>query len=383
MPTHSSIAQYDHFIPVSTQQLVQKISTLGLHQKQMDVILQLQQILSFEFYLKLQQLKQDYQPFNPDGEFPPADTSTADSNSSIEAIRKLLVNANFTELDQQQIEYALEKISPYGLKIEINFDAFERVALFYRGKSSKTFELRDWKKLYLKKKSISMISYHRLFLLIQYREQEQKPGIHLKLFKEILRPDLEMLFPESRVRMKVFDKMKLILTGGGGTAGGLFATIGKLSAAVTPWTIAIALGGFAMLLWRQISKVFIQRTQYMMTLAQNLYFHNMDNNLGAITYLIDLARQEEIKETILAYALLCQGPVESSAQLDNQCEQWFLEQFDIQIDFDVSDAINKLQRFDLLQSDNKLLSCRPAAESAQQLHQRWIDFINPETIQSA
>ena len=375
MSENRSIAQYDHFIPVSTQKLIQKINMLGLDDAQIQVIQQIRQIISFEFYLKLQQIKQHYQPINPDNELTDLETSKRDYLESMDSVRKLLIHANFQELDQQQIEYALEKISPYGLKIDINFEAFEQVALFYRGKTRKKIQTRDWKKLFLKMKSESLISYGRLFLLIQYKDQQQKPGLHLKLFKDILRPDLEMLFPESQVRMKIFDKMKLILTGGGGTAGGLFATIGKISAAITPWTIIVAVAGFAMLLWRQISKIFIQRNQYMMTLAQNLYFHNMDNNLGAITYLVDLARQEEIKEAILAYALLNTHQIRDIAQLDDICEQWLREQFDIQIDFDISDAINKLKHYDLLEEGSQEIHCKAAASSIEQLQQRWLNFI--------
>jgi hypothetical protein len=379
MPSQSSIVQYDHFIPVSTHHLVQQLTTAGLDEVQTTVIKQLQQILSFEFNLQLQQIKKHYQPVNPDNELSDLQASESDFQHSISTVRSLLIHANFEELNQHQIQFALEKISPYGLEIDINFDAFEQLALFYRGKASKNIEVRDWKKLFLKKTTHSLISYSRLFLLIQYKDQKLKPGLHLKLFKDILRADLEMLFPESSVKMKAFDKLKLILTGGGGTAGGLFATIGKIASAVTPWTIVIAVAGFIMLIWRQVSKIFIQKTQYMMTLAQNLYFHNMDNNLGAITYLIDLARQEEIKETILAYALLSQQEASDKEKLDDLCEQWFIENFNIQIDFDIKDAIDKLRRFNLIEENNDNLSCRPAEESSQQLQKRWLDFINKDS----
>ena len=241
--------------------------------------------------------------------------------------------------------------------------------------SNGSIEMRDWRSLYLKKKSISMIHYQRLFLLLRYKDQQHKPGIHFKLFKDIPSPDLEMLFPECKVRMKVLDKVKLAVTGGGGTAGGLLATIGKVTAAASPWTIAIALGGFGMLIWRQISKVFIQKTRYMATLAQNLYFHNMDNNAGAITFLVDLARQEEIKEVILAYAILNLQIISSLEQLDSACEQWFLETFDTRIDFDVSDAVRKLRRFNILTDDTATLSCRDSKQVIENLNKQWQAFI--------
>lgn len=380
MSEQHSVAQFDHFIPISTSELVEALQqdeNLVLSAEQKAVMHKLRQILSFQFYRQLVELKRIYQPLNPDSDLITATNTAEDAESCIQRLRDLLVAANYTELDQQQIEYALMKTSPYGLEIGIDFDAFAHASLFYRGKSQHSVQVRDWKKFYLKKTTISMIRYQRIFLLLQFHPGSSKPGLHLKLFRDILRPDLEMLFPDSKVRMKAFDKLKLAITGGGGTAGGLFATVGKVTAAVNPWTIFIAVAGFAALLWRQISKIFIQRTRYMATLAQNLYFHNLDNNAGAITFLIDQARQEEIKETLLAYALLCQQESYTRAALDSACEDWFQQQFDRPIDFDISDALRKLEEFGALsQNDDTLTPVDPQPLLAA-LDRAWQSFIEP------
>jgi hypothetical protein len=68
MSAQSSMVQYDHFIPISTQRLIQQLSSPGLEASQLTVIHQLQQILSFEFSIKLRQIKQHYQSINPDNE---------------------------------------------------------------------------------------------------------------------------------------------------------------------------------------------------------------------------------------------------------------------------------------------------------------------------
>ncbi|MCP4074827.1 MAG: DUF3754 domain-containing protein [Gammaproteobacteria bacterium] len=343
----------------------------------MEVIEKLNKVISFQFYEKLTNLKKQYQPFNPDSDLTIDKSISANAESCINEITELLSAANYSELNQQQIEYALQKISPYGLDIHIDFSAFSNVSLFYRGKSNCTISHRDWTTLYIKKKNINLISYQRLFLIVRYKDQHLKPGIHLKLFKDILRPDLEMLFPECKVRMKLFDKIKLAVTGGGGTAGGLFVTIGKVTAAVNPWTIILAIGGFAMLLWRQLSKIFIQKTRYLATLAQNLYFHNLDNNTGAITYMVDLARQEEIKEVILAYALLNLTSINNQHDLDTACEHWFEKNFNQQIDFDVSDAVDKLKRFKILKDNSSSLECRESEQIISSLENQWLSFMTP------
>ncbi len=368
------INQFDHFIPISTSHLIDTLEKSGLEPTQIEIIHKLKQVISFQFQQKLVTIKKLYQAFNPDTELLLAPTS-ADIMHCTQELHDILTAANYCELKQQQIEYALQKTSPYGLKIQIDFSTFSDISLFYRGKSSRQVEVRNWKKLYLKKKTINLISYQRLFLLLRYKNDQHKPGLHLKLFKDILRPDLEMLFPECKIRMKGFDKIKIAITGGGGTAGGLFATITKITAAVSPWTITIALAGFIMLLWRQLSKILIQKTRYMATLAQNLYFHNLDNNAGAITYLVDLARQEEIKEIIMAYALLNLQSINTQQDLDSACEQWFKENFDYQIDFDISDAMKKLRQFDILSTDTESLECRSEQQIINNLDKHWLSFI--------
>jgi hypothetical protein len=42
----------------------------------------------------------------------------------------------------------------------------------------------------------------------------------------------------------------------------------------------------------------------------------------------------------------------TSEQLDNKIEQWFSEQFDFQIDFEIADALAKLERFSIVESVN-------------------------------
>lgn len=375
MDSQSKIGQFDHFIPVSTSHLIQVLSESELDSQQIEAIHKLKQVISFQFQQKLVTLKKLYQPFNPDRELLLESKKKSDIKTCIHDIHHILTAANYTELNQQQIEYALQKTSPYGLEIRIDFSAFSDINLFYRGKSSRQVQLRDWKTLYLKKKSVSLISYQRLFLLLRYKNQETKPGLHLKLFKDILRPDLEMLFPDCKIRMKAFDKIKLAITGGGGTAGGLFATIGKITAAVSPWTIAIAIGGFALLIWRQLSKIFIQKTRYMATLAQNLYFHNLDNNAGAITYLVDMARQEEIKETVLAYAMINLQEIKNSDELDSACENWFEKTFKQQIDFDIGDALNKLRQLDIIHETGDQIESKQAEQLIIDLEKKWLTYM--------
>jgi hypothetical protein len=380
MVEHSSIAQFDHFIPVATSRLIRAFVQAGLSADQLQVVHKIRRLITLQYSDRLIKLKRLYQPFNPDRELIADDSASIASEDAIQQIKQLLIKANYSELTRQQIEYALEQTSPYGLDVKIDFDQFEDVSLFYRAKSQRTIKIRDWKTLYIKKREVNLISYQRICLLLYYSDKHYKSGIHIKLFKDILRPDLEMLFPECKIRMKTIDKIKLAVTGGGGTAGGLVATIGKLTAAVSPLAIVMAVAGFAALLWRQINKVFVQRTRYMVSLAQNLYFNNLDNNMGAITYLIDQARQEEIKETLLAYGLINLQEINNSMELDSACETWLMDQFDCVIDFDIEDGLKKLHDYKLIKLNSEPLSCQSTEDLCDILDRQWQSYMQlPES----
>jgi hypothetical protein len=62
---------------------------------------------------------------------------------------------------------------------------------------------------------------------------------------------------------------------------------------------------------------------FMKTLADNLYFKNLDNNEGVLNHVIDGAEEEECKEALLAYYFLLKHPAGmTEAQLDDAIEGW-------------------------------------------------------------
>jgi Protein of unknown function (DUF3754) len=63
--------------------------------------------------------------------------------------------------------------------------------------------------------------------------------IYLKVFKRIPQIDLEMLFPNTRIAFKPFDKLRLMVTAGGGTVAGVVGAGTKLLAITNPLTVAV------------------------------------------------------------------------------------------------------------------------------------------------
>jgi hypothetical protein len=87
----------------------------------------------------------------------------------------------------------------------------------------------------------------------------------------------------------------------------------------------------------------------MKALADNLYFKNLDNNVGVFHRLIDAAEEEECKEALLAYFYLLKHGGRNAQDIDIGIEQWLREKTDFAFDFEVSDALDKLRRLGLIE----------------------------------
>lgn len=204
-----------------------------------------------------------------------------------------------------------------------------------------------------------------------------------------------MLFPNTEVRMKTIDK---VIIGVPAAVGGIVMLVTKLGATflLTGALLAFWLGlsddpvvldqksllalaaGFGTLggfLWKQFNNFKNRKIKFMKTLADNLYFKNLDNNTGVFHRLIDAAEEEECKEVILAYYfLLRSGKALTTTELDDAIESWFQQHRDTSIDFDVPDAIRKLIELDMVERSEDRLQARSLQQVTQKLNQIWDNY---------
>lgn len=366
---------------------------------------------------RLAKLKQCYLPFSPDTDTKRVTQYSAPQLDALESeliqnVRVLLQQANYTEIDQQELDRMLRATSPHGLVLTVNLKEFDRVLLFSRGNDIEVFERREPDNLYLFKRRYEVPLFARLFLLLKLksidsrvkeimREQrvsekiarriaiKQRRGlpddpngsfVYLRLFKSIPKEDLEMMFPNTQVRLRMFDKVKLGVTAGGGTVAGIAGAASKVMAAVAtanPIGLAAALFGVAGVVSRQVMTVFNTRTRYMMMLAQRLFFHSLANNRGVLTLLIDRAEEEDIKEEMLAYYFLLRHPMPNTelcedGQLDRLIEQFLTREFAVSVDFDLEDALSRLKADGLvLEGSNGFLEALPPRQACRRLQRKW------------
>jgi hypothetical protein len=367
-------------------------------------------LIHFEFHQQVELLKDCYSPFNPD-----ADTrSNCDYSEQekktlqkklVEGLTAILNAANFQKITDSDLEEALEEESLFKIRLRVEFNDFEEVIFYQRGESTKEEILVKY--FGLKKEPITFTNYERVAIYIKFKEEsyfkakKQKnlyftPGSTIiKLFQNVPKADLEMLFPNSEVRMKTVDKLIIgipaAVSGIVVIATKLGASILLIASIISFWLgltkkevkieqqhlIALALGlatlgGF---LFKQINKFKNRKIKFMKALSDNLYFKNLDNNTGVFHHLVDTAEEEEFKEAILAYYfLLVEDRDLTVAELDETVELWFEHKHNCRINFEIEDALHKLERWDLVSRERNIIRRKDLNDAMQQLDKIWDNY---------
>jgi hypothetical protein len=377
-----------------------------------------------EYRKRLLDLLEDYLPFSPDNDtanlidFDDAGRDKA-RREFIAGIESLLTQANYLQLGGDDIQRLLNEKSPYGLYLEVDLSEFDEALLFYRGTGAVTRTERNPWRLYLVKERFEVRVFERLFLLLKLKPDEiriteimAKTGvnrarairqlrkaraqipvgvstehIYVKVFKRIPQSDLEMLFPNTKIDFKPFDKLRLAVTAGGGTVAGVAGTASKILAAANPFTLAFGIFGLSAVVFRQVMKFFNTRNHYMMVLAQNLYFCSLANNRGALTLIADSAEEEDVKEDMLLYAFLARNPSKDAlSDMKDEVTSFLKERCGVSVSFDAEDALRRLLADGLVRKDaDGSLSSLPPSEARAHLDKLWdrlldVDMLDKQAV---
>ena len=131
----------------------------------------------------------------------------------------------------------------------------------------------------------------------------------------------------------------------------------------------IAVGAFVM---RQRMKYETQSLRYQKQLADTVYFRNLANNTGVIDLVVGAGEEQDLKEALVAYwALRRAGGELSKDEIDKAAEAFLRDQFGLAIDFEVSDALAKLERLELVSRNGDRITALAPAEALARLDARW------------
>lgn len=367
----------------------------------------LSSIFHFEFHQIIESLKDVYAPVDPDSDTRRYNnTERLTEMNLVDLLGGLLEKANYERVTETALNQAMSESSMFKIRLHVDFDDFSEVLLFFRGVSTRQETLTSW--MGLRSKTIEFTNYDRVVVYIRFKDDYQqskkpmplcKPGATLlKLFQNVPKADLEMLFPNTSVRMRAIDKLLIgvpaVISGGIVLTTKLGASLVLLGSLLGFWfglsnqpvelnktAVMILLAGVAALggyLWKQFSIFKNRKLQFMQTLTQNLYFKNLDNNSGVFHRLADDAEEEECKEAILAYYFLrtSEQPL-TRKELDSKIESWLLEQWQCDVNFEIDDALEKLIALQLVQQSNDSYTAITIEAGIKKLDQRWDDYFEP------
>ncbi len=357
-------------------------------------------IYRYEFYQRLTELKTAYAPFDPD-----SDTKLLERISADEEQRRLndlfcdfgwlMERADFRHLSRGDIEPSLSEKSSWGIRMEVDFSAFERLAIFARGDVVQRRVRRTWRN-YFRSEEVEVPVYQRLVLILKIRpersmdDQAATDCVYLKIFKDIPKLDIKMLLPSTRVRMTKFDRTRIGFPLVSGLGLALYniamqvVLIGReigefIQSSLTMGTLwGIALGGIGYG-YRSYYGYLQTKQRYRLTLTQSLYFQNLDNNSGVLFRLLDEAEDQECREVILAYFLLWHHAGQkdcTSAELNALIEQYLDRAADLKVAFEIRDAIAKLERLKILEKIGDRFRAVPLEQALEMLIRIWDGYFH-------
>jgi len=363
-------------------------------------------VFHYEYHQLLEQIKDAYASINPD-----ADTLDVNlrkmgkDDRFIDLLDILLDKANYERVSDMDLQQALREESMFKIRLQVDFDDFSEVLLFCRGQSVRNETLTSW--FGLRKRKISFTNFDRVVVYLKFNDDFDPSSVNLpanragatllKLFQNVPKADLEMLFPNTRVRMRTMDKLLIgvpaVVSGGIVITTKLGTTLVLIGTLIGYWvgvhqdpvelnkaTVIALLAGLGTLgayTWKQVNSFRNRKLRFMQTLTRNLYFKNLDNNAGVFFRLINDAEEEECKEALLAYYFLLESGAErTTTELDADIENWFAERWQTRIDFEVEDALQKLVRLQLVEIQGEKYRAVAIDESIRRLNSQWNNYFN-------
>lgn len=397
----------EQYIPFDKEVLLEKQIALNAFSKEdKGKFEKLFEILEHYFHDQgfnlIQKIKRNYTAFDPDKLEEERIKYTGKSDLSVfkSSLHQVLERGNYKEIDQTILNEAIENADLVGLQLKINFDDFKEYSVYARGHHTTTEKV---KRFFFWEKEVELEYYDFVVIYINYKDathfEKHKgsfenlpftPGCSIiKLFKKVPKNDLETIFPNAVPKMSLKDKLLLWIPG---LAGGISLLSAKVIPALVTMYAAyksgevlnisnskasliqglIALGILGAYLFRQYNNYVSKKIKFSKMLTDSLYFKNIGNNSGVFPMLIDTSEEEELKETILAYAFLSKSKEPITAEeLDTQIENWFETEFEFKLDFDVEDALYKLKNIGLGLENNGKWSVLPLDHALARVDELW------------
>ena len=387
-------APREHFVPLRKADLVELLlGRPGLSSAEREALRRLFRLIEatfhFEFHARLEALKALYASFDPDSDTAEREPLTTDDADRVEdffrQLDELLARGNYRRLSRDDVTASLRVMGEWGLRVDLDFDVFERLEVYARGDRTLVRRRRRWRNGF-RTSETELGVFRRLVVAFRLRPHKrlgQEADAHtvfLKMFKDIPHHDLEMLLPGSRVRMSYVDQAKVALP----TLSGLGMTgwkvlQGALTVAATGRAGLLAflglVGGTVGYGGKSLFGYMRTKEKYQLTLTRSLYYRNLDNNAGVLFRLLDEAEEQECREAMLGYFELLQaGEGRTAREIDAAAEQLLREAARLEVDFEIHDALQKLVRLGIVRHEGEKYQAVAPDAAVRAMDRSWDAF---------
>ena len=216
----------ERFIPVAKAELVDRLVASGLvaagERRLFEQFIRLlDSLFHFEFHARAQTLTDSYRPFDPDSDLLITRTFSPEERHQEEArlmtvFKAVLNQANYEQITEADLAYAINRESLFNIHLFVDFADFEHQLVFSRGSHTRQIRRKRWLG---REETREITVFDRVALIIKFKDAayfqgQSRGGLNfnpgsmlVKLFKNIPKGDLEMLFPNAQVRMRLKDKL--------------------------------------------------------------------------------------------------------------------------------------------------------------------------------
>jgi len=404
-------ANPDGYIPVRKAELATEMARAGaLPAADVDafphVLKVMGALMHHDAHERLEALKALYDPLDPEAPAPRCDEGERAFVAFESAMVDALTRANFVEIDHDTVQTREATKLLTGLSIKPSRAAIRRIRFFARGARPQKLAVRTV--MGLRQSAVEAEIMSDVVVLVGFKARSEmakddvrafakmRRGVRsgaalVKHFRNVATAELVTLHPGAQPNMRGRDQVFLaapaiiagtpILLSIGPALSVLFAVISayfgahgvieqdKLKSAVAAISGLAAVGAFVM---RQRLKYETQTLRYQKRLADTVYFRNIANNTGVIDLVVGAGEEQDVKEAFIAYWILCcaQQPL-AKEQIDSRAEQFLRDRFGLELDFEVQDALDKLERLDLVERNGDAYTARPTAAALAALDARW------------
>ena len=349
-----------------------------------------------DFHSEMEEMKEQYAPMDPDSN-EEINYSNENAVKFIQTFEETMVNGNWEPITDEEIEQALEAEDVLPISLDVRFDEYKNQRYYKLGQHIEQREIQTFyglkkevKDVRIFEKVITVLEFHDEDWFLSNNKKRFYPGqeghgMHLRLFKDVPHLDMEVIFSNTSPSMRTLEKIKIFapLVAGIVSLGMKYGPL--LFGGETGSTSLSLVGGLLSGLGAYVLKTYTSyqktREKFRNIVAKDMYFKGLANNSSVLSVVVDMAEEQEVKEAILAYSVLVMNQPNTFTEdtLDQYIESWLMNSFGVDIDFEVDDALAKLDRMRLLSANESgLLSVKNIQDTLLLLDDYWdnlYDFV--------